>query len=161
MFLKEKRSGDVKGRGCADGRKQRMYKTKEETSSPTVSTEALFLTYIIDAIEQRSVLICDIPGAFMQADINKMLHLLLDDPILEALLRIEPSYKQFLTTKLNKPVLYTELDKALYGTLQAALLFWERLSGFLVEQLDFKINPYDACVANKYINGHQCTKIPL
>ena len=29
MFLKEKRDGVVKGRGCADGRKQRLYKTKE------------------------------------------------------------------------------------------------------------------------------------
>jgi len=27
MFLKEKRSGEVKARGCADGRKQRVYKT--------------------------------------------------------------------------------------------------------------------------------------
>eukprot|EP00957_Ditylum_brightwellii_P059891 4546885-Ditylum_brightwellii.AAC.1 len=35
MFLKEKRSGEVKCRGCADGRKQRIYKTKEETHAPT------------------------------------------------------------------------------------------------------------------------------
>ena len=32
MFLKEKRSGKIKARGFADGRKQRIYKTKEETS---------------------------------------------------------------------------------------------------------------------------------
>ena len=36
MFLKQKRCGKIKGRGCADGRKQRVYKTKEETSSPTI-----------------------------------------------------------------------------------------------------------------------------
>ena len=29
MFLKMKRSGKIKGRGCADGRKQRVYKTKD------------------------------------------------------------------------------------------------------------------------------------
>ena len=51
MFLKMKRSGKIKGRGCADGRKQRIYKTKEETSSPTISTEALFLTCMINALE--------------------------------------------------------------------------------------------------------------
>ena len=39
MFLKEKRCGRIEGRGCADGRKQRSCKTKEETSSPTVSLE--------------------------------------------------------------------------------------------------------------------------
>jgi len=157
MFLKEKRSGDVKGRGCADGRKQRLYKTKEETSSPTVSTEALLLTCVVDAIEARCVLICDIPGAFMQADIDEIVHLRLDGPILSALLRIAPSYQQFVTYEKGKPVLYTELDKALYGTLQAALLFWERLSKFLTNRLGFIINPYDECVANKAINGKQCT----
>jgi hypothetical protein len=36
MFIKEKLCGIIKARGCADGRKQRLYKTKEETSSPTV-----------------------------------------------------------------------------------------------------------------------------
>jgi hypothetical protein len=37
MFLKKKRCGRIKGRGCADGRKQILYKTKEETSAPTVA----------------------------------------------------------------------------------------------------------------------------
>jgi hypothetical protein len=40
MFLKEKRCGTIKGRGCADGRSQGAHMTKEETSSPTVATEA-------------------------------------------------------------------------------------------------------------------------
>ena len=49
------------------------------------------------------------------------------------------------------------LTKALYGTLQAALLFWEELSQFLIENLGFRANPYDQCVVNKTINGKQCT----
>ena len=57
----------------------------------------------------------------------------------------------------GKPVIYTELNKALYGTLQAALLFWRNLSGFLIEKLGFEANPYDFCVVNKTINGSQCT----
>ena len=47
MFLKEKRCGKIKARGCADGRKQRIYKTKDETSSPTMNVEALFITCLI------------------------------------------------------------------------------------------------------------------
>jgi hypothetical protein len=58
MFLKQKRCGKIKGRGCADGRKQHLYKTKEESSSPTVSIEALFLTCMIDAMEDRYVVTC-------------------------------------------------------------------------------------------------------
>jgi hypothetical protein len=47
--------------------------------------------------------------------------------------------------------------KALYyGTLQAALLFWQDLSGHL-EKWGFKPNPYDWCVANKTVHGKQCT----
>lgn len=51
MYLKEKRCGRIKPRGCADGRKQGLYNTKEETSSPTVSLEAQFLTSAINVQE--------------------------------------------------------------------------------------------------------------
>jgi hypothetical protein len=40
--------------------------------------------------------------------------------------------------------------------LQAALLFWKDLSGALLEW-GFELNKYDRCVANKTINGKQCT----
>ena len=49
MFLKRKRSGKMKGRGCADGRSQRDYITKEESSSPTVSLYALMGSCVMDA----------------------------------------------------------------------------------------------------------------
>jgi len=54
-------------------------------------------------------------------------------------------------------VMYVQLLKALYGTLQAALLFWQNLSSFLIDNLGFVSNRYDSCVVNKYINGKQCT----
>jgi hypothetical protein len=49
-----------------------------------------------------------------------------------------------------------KLLKALYGTLQAAMLFWKDLTKNL-EEWGFEINPYDWCVANKMIDGKQCT----
>lgn len=51
MFLKRKRNGRIKGRGCADGRPQRNYIPQEDAMAPTVSTEAVFLTALIDALE--------------------------------------------------------------------------------------------------------------
>ena len=51
MYLKQERCGRIKARGCANGQKQRVYKGKDETSSPMVSTKALFLSCIIDAQE--------------------------------------------------------------------------------------------------------------
>jgi len=49
MFLKQKNSGQIKGRGCSDGRAQRKYMNKEDTSSPTVAVESLMLSCSIDA----------------------------------------------------------------------------------------------------------------
>ena len=60
MFLKRKRSGRIKGRGCADGQKNREFITKEDSSAPTISTEALFFTCIIDALKKRDVATTDI-----------------------------------------------------------------------------------------------------
>ena len=42
--------------------------------------------------------------------------------------------------------------------LQAVLLFWRLLSDTLTEWC-FELNTYDKCVANKKINGKQCTII--
>ena len=49
-----------------------------------------------------------------------------------------------------------QLRKALYGTLLAALLFWEDLVGHLKSE-GFTPNPYDRCVMNKVVDGKQCT----
>ena len=67
MFLKT-RCGRINGCGCADGRKQHVYIEKEDTSSLTIFTEALFLSCTIDTTERRDVATVEIPGIFMQAD---------------------------------------------------------------------------------------------
>ena len=49
MFLKQNRDGNSKGRHVAGGNKQRDFISKEDVSSPTVSTEAVMLTCVVDA----------------------------------------------------------------------------------------------------------------
>ena len=51
LFLKEKRDGAVKGRTVAGGIKQRGYISKEDASLPTVASEFVLLSCIIDAEE--------------------------------------------------------------------------------------------------------------
>jgi len=63
-------------------------------------------------------------------------------------------YSPFITYEGKNKVLYVELLKALYGTLRASRLFWEKLSGKLLDW-GFTLNPYDSCVANKMIDGKQ------
>lgn len=55
----------------------------------------------------------------------------------------------------GKKVMYTVLNKALYGTIQALLLFWKKISTFLSDVDGFACNPYDWCVVNKVIPGKQ------
>ena len=49
------------------------------------------------------------------------------------------------------------LSKALYGMLRAALLFYKKRLRKYPENMGFKVNPYDPCVANMMVNGAQCT----
>ena len=68
----------------------------------------------------------------------------------EMMVRIDPSlYRKYSTYSVKGiPMLYVRLNKALYGMLQAALLFYKRLRRWL-EDAGFEVNPYDPCVANK------------
>ena len=63
MFLKLKSDEvTINGRGCTDGRKKRDWLSKEDTSSPTVFTEGLMISRIIDAMKGRNVATAEIPG---------------------------------------------------------------------------------------------------
>ena len=79
----------------------------------------------------------------MQADMDELVHLRIEGEIARLLIRVDERYKDMVTYEGGKPVIYAELKKALYGTLQAALLFWQELSSFLGE-LGFSANPYDS-----------------
>ena len=56
----------------------------------------------------------------------------------------------------KKKTIYVKLRKAMYGNLTAPLLWYTLFSKTLLDE-GFEINPYDNCVANKIINGHQFT----
>jgi len=84
-------------------------------------------------------------------------HMLLEGKIAELIVKLDPKlYRKYVwENEKGKPMLYVRLNKALYGMLQAALLFWRLLSDTL-QEWGFKLNLYGKCVANKRINGKQC-----
>jgi hypothetical protein len=97
MFIKRKHCGKIKGRGCADGCKHHIYKTKEETSAPLVVIESFMLSCTIDVPhESRHVITADIPGAFMQALMTEVVHMKLVAPLATLLLvEVGPKYQPF------------------------------------------------------------------
>ena len=50
------------------------------------------------------------------------------------------------------------VEKSLYGTLQAAFLFWRHFTSSL-QEWGFEINTYDWCVASNTVNGNQITVV--
>jgi hypothetical protein len=112
---------------------------------------------VIDAMEGRDVAVIDVPGAFMQADIDELVHVRFNGKMVDLLLEIDPAmYGPCVTTEGKEKVMYVELLKALYGTVRAARLFWEKLTGKL-QEWGFTPNPYDPCVMNKMVDGKQLT----
>jgi hypothetical protein len=77
--------------------------------------------------------------------------------MVELLLEIDyDTYSPFVTMEGKVKVLYVLLLKALYGTIRAARLFWEKLTGKL-QEWGFVPNAYDSCVMNKLVDGKQLT----
>ena len=65
--IEQKRNGLLKGRTVADGSSQKGKYPKEQTGSPTISNDALFMTILVDAHENRDVATADITGAYLHA----------------------------------------------------------------------------------------------
>lgn len=146
----------IRARSCYNGKVQRGLYTKEETASPTVSTDGFFITSIIDAIEERDVAITDVKGAYLNANMKGEVLMKITGKEIDLFLEIDPSLAEFVVIENGQRVLYVQLDKALYGCVQSALLWYELYSTTL-KDMGFVLNPYDLCVANSTINGKQCT----
>jgi hypothetical protein len=58
--------------------------------------------------------------------------------------------------KRTRKVLYVQVLRAIYGMLEAALLWYKKFQHEW-EQEGFKFNPYDPCVANRDKKGLQQT----
>ena len=124
FFPKNKRDGMIKGHGCCDRKKQRIYMTKEDTGYPTVSLEALILPCVIDATERRDVYISDIPGEFMHIDMECTFQIDLWRAMEYMLINTEPvKYAIKIVIEGEKEVIYAVILKALYRTLFAIFLF--------------------------------------
>ena len=123
MFLFEKCDGRLKSRACADGSTQRRrpgYK-KEDSTSPTISTEAVFITAAIEAHENRKVACFDIPGAFLHADCeDENTFMLLRGQLAELMILVNPKldYEYVRYSPSGQAMLYVRMTKALYGMLK-------------------------------------------
>jgi hypothetical protein len=108
---------------------------------------------------QRTIV--DIPNAFAQTRVENekyMAFIKIRGILVDILVEIAPeAYKSYVSQdkKGNKQLL-VQYQNALYGTMFASLLYYRKFMKSL-KDIDFIINPYDPCVANKIIEGEQMT----
>ena len=69
MFLSEKSSGEVKGRGVYNGKNTRDWVSGEDKASPTATNKGIFVTGVVDAKEEQDTMSNNIPNAFIQAKV--------------------------------------------------------------------------------------------
>jgi hypothetical protein len=160
IFITEKRCGRIKSRACVNGSTQRDYIPKENTASPTVMTDSVMITSAIDAHEGRVIKTMDIPGAFLHADLDEEVVMLLRGQLADLMVQVDPElYGPYVRkTAKGESILYVKMLKAMYGLLRSALLFYLKLVKDLIDY-GFELNPYDPCIANKIVNGKQMTVV--
>ena len=101
--------------------------------------------------------IADVTGAFLKVDMDNFVVIKLQGHAVEALLDTNrEKYEKYIVNTKSDKIIYIKFLKAMYGTLKA-LLLWYTLFADTLKDESFTVNPYNNCIANKIINGHQFT----
>jgi hypothetical protein len=118
-----------------------LYNTKSETTSPTVSSDALLLLIVIDAYKEQDVATADmIAGAYLKAIMDNFVVMKFTGKSVDILCNLNPENTKFVTFEKGGKVLYVCLIKALYGCVKSALLWYKLFTfnlkhGFCVEPI--------------------------
>jgi hypothetical protein len=121
-------------------------------SSPTVSTPVVYLVAAIAAKEKRIVCTVDITCAYLHVDMKSdpVTYMYISKILFEMLLELDESY---IIYKCADGGCIVRLDKALYGTVQAANLWGDNMKGTLVDD-GYIINKYEVCCYNKMFSDN-------
>ena len=98
-----------------------------------MATESVILTFVVDAIEERHSAVINIPNAFIQTVVEDKKQRVISrirGMLVDILVKIAPQvYEAYVTTdtKGNKQIL-VECLNALYGTMVASLLYYEKFT---------------------------------
>jgi hypothetical protein len=157
MFFKEKYNlgafDKLKARLVGNGKDQIGIEAIDK-ASPTAKCESILMVLGIAASEERATLSADIGSAYLEATMQgEDVHMQLDKLQVRLLTEIAPNLKPYVDDEGRMMV---KLDKALYGCVQSAKLWYEHLTKTL-KDLGFLANVYDPCILNKKVNDVQIT----
>ena len=112
----------IKSRMVADGSKHRSYEgyEKSDGSSLTARTDSVIMTGVVDAHEGRNIAVIDVENAFLQSENDQRIIMAIRGKKAELLVRLNPElvWPYIWYTKKGVPMLYVQIEKALYGMLR-------------------------------------------
>ena len=131
---------DLKGRFIVKGNTQDRSKYNlEDLNSPTVSISTIFQLLVTAAKEKLAIIIADHPQAFLKAQQDKVQIVKMDKHIAILFVLMYPTFKDYL---LPDGSLLIKLFKAIYGQIDAPMLFYKYLAANLEEE-GHLVNPID------------------
>jgi hypothetical protein len=154
MFLKEKhedgRFVKMKARLVADRRMQDRT-AYDDYSSPTAKTRSVMTCLKLATVKQWDLLKLDVGGAFLCAPIDKgaEVYMYLDKGMAEMCVDWMPHFKELMQEDGR---LYIKVDRAMYGLIQSAKLWYNELTGHLMKH-GFKKCEADECVLVKRMSN--------
>jgi hypothetical protein len=123
-------------------------------------SEAIIITGVIDAKQNRDVMMLDIPNAFVQTEISldgDKIIMKIRGQLVDILLELCPGvYDDYVIDEGNHKIIYVRMLKALYGMLISSIMYYKKFRKD-IESIGFEVNPYNICVANRKVNGKQQT----
>ena len=140
---------EVKLRLVGGGNHQ-IRKEYDDFYSSTIKTSSVFTMLAEAASKKLHLKSMDIEGAYLEADMDDIIvYMRINQKIAELFIRERPELKKYL----HNGILYVKLKKALYGIIQAALKWKEKLSKELLE-LKYQQCTEDDCIFFKIIDGY-------
>ncbi len=116
-----------------------------DLAAPTARTQSVFAMLAAAGEKDLKIMTFDINQAFLNADIQNEIYVKLDASQTAILCEIRPEYQKFIN---NKKEITLRLLKALYGTREAAKLWYEHFKEIILSY-GYKVSDMDKCVFHK------------
>lgn len=142
----------LKGRSAVNGSKQNRENYKD-LYSPTAATASVFFVATVAAVEKRFVLKFDIPGAYLNTDLEAEIYIIIDQQMADIIKELDNTFAIGLRSDGKMVV---KLMKGQYGLIESAQLWYMHIKNTL-EDLGFQTNPIDGSVFNCIRDGKQIT----
>ena len=125
----------------------------ESGSSPTVTTEGVFMQIALCAGSRQRWCTVDIGSAYLHSEMDEFVAVYIAPGLVRYVVETNPAAAEFVD---NKGRLLVRLKKALYGCIQSSRLWYELMDKTLKEA-GFRANGYDSCMYHKGLVGSQTT----